>query len=390
MLSLKLNKRNCPVCNYKNYINFFSEKSYKKIDSNGKIYNFSKIYVACKNCLLVYTNPTVNTKTFDKIYRNSAVGSFREQKIRDKDKKKIKIINNFVKYEYFKNKKILEIGCGQGTLLNYLVKKYKLKKKDVLGIEPSKSIYKYLKNNKFFKIKNIFLNQIRTQNKFDFIILDNVFEHFDFPDKALKKLGKILNYNGKLYISLPNLFDLNYDKGSDPLNHTCNYNFENLLFLLNRNNFEVIKKKFSNHLINLIAVKSKEKINTNYKFNIKKINKIKTKLKNNLKIIKKKNKKIIELKKKLILDRKKLIIFGSGNYAINVINKFNLKKHIAYFVDNNKNFYKKKRLGIQVNNPKILSNNDVDKILICSRAFENEIKSQLRQMKINQNKIIVA
>ena len=32
---------------------------------------------------------------------------------------------------------MLEIGCGQGTLLNYLVKKYKLKKKDVLGIEPS-------------------------------------------------------------------------------------------------------------------------------------------------------------------------------------------------------------------------------------------------------------
>ena len=39
---------------------------------------------------------------------------------------------------------------------------------------------------------------------------------------------------------------------------------------------------------------------------------------------------------------------------------------------------------------KILSNNNVYKILICSRAFENEIKSQLRQMKIRQNKIIVA
>ena len=72
MLSLKLNKRSCPVCNCKKYISFFSERSFKKIDSNGKIYNFSKIYVTCKNCLLVYTNPTVNTKTFDKIYRNSA------------------------------------------------------------------------------------------------------------------------------------------------------------------------------------------------------------------------------------------------------------------------------------------------------------------------------
>jgi SAM-dependent methyltransferase len=389
MLSLKLNKRNCPVCDSKKYIDFFSERSFKKIDSKGKIYNFSKIYVACKNCLLVYTNPTVNTKTFDKIYRNSAVGSFREQKIRDKDLKKIKLINNFIKYKYFKNKKILEIGCGQGTLLNYLAKKYKLEKENILGIEPSKSIFEYLKHNQFFQIKNIFLNQIKNQYKFDFIILDNVFEHFDFPNKALNKLTKILNKDGKLYISLPNLLNLNYNKGTDPLNHTCNYNFENLSFILNKNNFKVIKKKISNHLINLVAIKSEKKIINKYKFKIKKINNVKNKLENNLKKINKKNDKIIELKKKLFFNNEKIVVFGSGNYAINLINKFDLKKYIAYFVDNNKNYHKKKRLGIIVNNPKILSKNNFHKILICSKSFENEIKNQLKLMKVKSNKIIV-
>ena len=36
--------------------------------------------------------------------------------------------------------------------------------------------------------------------KFDFIILDNVFEHFDDPSNVLKKLYELLNNDGKIYV----------------------------------------------------------------------------------------------------------------------------------------------------------------------------------------------
>ena len=68
---LSLYYRNCPVCYSKNYTNFFTKKNFEKIDSNNNIYKIDKFYVKCKFCNLVYTNPTVKTSVFDKIYEES-------------------------------------------------------------------------------------------------------------------------------------------------------------------------------------------------------------------------------------------------------------------------------------------------------------------------------
>ena len=77
---------------------------------------------------------------------------------------------------------------------------------------------------------------LNTRKKFDFLILDNVFEHFDFPNKSLEKLHKLLKNDGFIYISLPNVKAIRFTQG-DPFNHTCNYNFSTLRVLLNNKNF---------------------------------------------------------------------------------------------------------------------------------------------------------
>ena len=77
------------------------------------------------------------------------------------------------------------------TLLKFLSKNYDIKK-NLYGIE-SKPIYKKLKkNNFFFRIYNSFLDNFYPRKKFDFLILDNVFEHFDFPNKSLDKLHNLI------------------------------------------------------------------------------------------------------------------------------------------------------------------------------------------------------
>ena len=50
------------------------------MDTDGKIFIIDKKYCLCKNCDLVYTNPTVDPKIFDKLYTNSVVGSFFDHK----------------------------------------------------------------------------------------------------------------------------------------------------------------------------------------------------------------------------------------------------------------------------------------------------------------------
>ena len=74
--SLKLKKRNCPVCNSNKKTKILNIYNWKKMDSNGNIFTIDKKYCLCNNCNLVYTNPTVDPKIFDKLYTNSVVGSF--------------------------------------------------------------------------------------------------------------------------------------------------------------------------------------------------------------------------------------------------------------------------------------------------------------------------
>ena len=70
------------------------------------------------------------------------------------------------------------------------------------GLEPSKEIFKTLQSNKFFKVQNIFLNNLDNK-KYDFIIMDNVFEHFEYPKNSLVKISQILSNDGLIYISIP-------------------------------------------------------------------------------------------------------------------------------------------------------------------------------------------
>ena len=73
---LQLKKRACPVCSSKKKLNILNINNWKKMDNKGKVYAINKKYCICKKCDLVYTNPTVDPKIFDKLYENSIVGSF--------------------------------------------------------------------------------------------------------------------------------------------------------------------------------------------------------------------------------------------------------------------------------------------------------------------------
>ena len=383
---LQLKKRACPVCSSKKKLNILNINNWKKMDNKGKVYAINKKYCICKKCDLVYTNPTVDPKIFDKLYENSIVGSFFNSK-NSKNSNKIKFFDNLIKKYISKKYKVLEVGCGSGVLLKHLSTKYKFKKKNLLGIEPSKEIFKKLIKNKFFKIKNIFLDSLKQKKNYDFIVMDNVFEHFEFPRKSLKKISNILNDKGLIYISIPNTEKI---KGvqDDPFNHTCNYNSNNIRTLLNNNNFKIIKLSKDTNLINLIAKKSNNQLKIfkpnkkffhNLRFKLKKIN-------NKLKLLYKRADKI---KLQIYKNNKKIVVFGAGNYSLWILSILKIEKFIKYGVDNNLIYENTIRNNITIYNPSKLKNIDYDKILVLSGVFKKDILNQLLQMKIKRNKIIL-
>ncbi|RPG62242.1 MAG: class I SAM-dependent methyltransferase [Flavobacteriaceae bacterium TMED238] len=111
-------------------------------------------------------------------------------------------LRRFEQYKLkFKNKTVLDFGCGQGGFIQLIDE---LTKKTV-GIELNDVNRKKLVKSKYDIRKNI--GDLRDGEKFDFIILNMVFEHLDKPIELLEIFKQHLELRGELIIEVPHSRD---------------------------------------------------------------------------------------------------------------------------------------------------------------------------------------
>ena len=111
--------------------------------------------------------------------------------------------------ESVKKAKFIDIGCGEGWALQF----YRQKSWDVVGLDYSEFGCKAHNPDcmKFVRVGDIFNNlKILVQEgiKFDYINMDNIFEHVLDPLQLLIDLQKIVASNGVLVIEVPNDFSV--------------------------------------------------------------------------------------------------------------------------------------------------------------------------------------
>jgi methionine biosynthesis protein MetW len=105
--------------------------------------------------------------------------------------KRAKIIADWIE----PNSTVLDVGCGDGTIAEYLVKNKNAK---VEGIDIVKSAEK-----KGIKVKIQDLNRgLKIDKKYDYIILIEVLEHLQFPQVVLNKVRKFAKKG--VIVSIPN------------------------------------------------------------------------------------------------------------------------------------------------------------------------------------------
>ncbi|MCX6623913.1 MAG: class I SAM-dependent methyltransferase [Acidobacteria bacterium] len=98
--------------------------------------------------------------------------------------------------------RILDIGCGYGTLLTLAVKIYGAKGYCIDSTPYISALAK--KDNLVFAQGNIELDPLPWQEKFDVIIMTEVLEHFNFnPVPTLKKIRESMTPDGQFYLSTP-------------------------------------------------------------------------------------------------------------------------------------------------------------------------------------------
>ena len=111
-------------------------------------------------------------------------------------KKEFKVIAQIIQ----NNKRVLDVGCGDGTLMEYLKKN---QKNDVRGLEPKKDLVQKCISKGLSVIegdaeKDLFQFP---EKSFDYVVLSQTLQAFLYPEKVLNQLLRI---GKQTIISIPN------------------------------------------------------------------------------------------------------------------------------------------------------------------------------------------
>ncbi len=231
----------------------------------GKIVRINDFSFKCLDCNFYFSNLKSG-------YGQDVQGI---ENIRKKNFKKL--LNRIINIK--DSPKILEIGSGDGFFIEECLKL----KVFIVGSEASNDSLKNLKKKFEKKAKLLKLSlpeqiEKKTNEKFDFIIFNDVFEHLDNLDYVIIRLKTVLKYDGSIIINLPSsngiifkiselMMKFGFSKFYDRLwqknmssPHLSYFNKENLDKLFHKHNFYNFQ---SGHLDSL-STKSFDRIKNIY------------------------------------------------------------------------------------------------------------------------------
>jgi len=374
---------NQPLCD-----DLLKVKSKKK----NKLYPINILF--CKNCIIAFNQvQVIPKKLFPKNYH------YRSSLTEDVIKGMTDLKNNIEKnFGSLKGKKVLDIGCNDGSLLNLFKKKQAI----TIGVEPTDACFPAKKKhhiiNNFFS-HDVAININKKFKKIDYIIFTNVFAHINNLDNLIRNLKLLISKNTKIIIENhylgsvlnKNQFDTFYHE------HPRTYSLKSFYEIAKLLNMNLYKFQFPKRYGgNIRVILSNTKPNKKFKDKLKKI--INNEMKFHKKLLKMKNiiskwKKQTNITLKKIKHSKKIIVGkafpGRASILINLL-KLN-SKIISKIYEKEKS----PKIGFMVPNTDIpiVSDSNLKKLngdeIIINFAWhiKDEIKNYLLQKNI-KNKII--
>ena len=243
----------CPLCgNNKKVL------VYNKLRGNNKF----KLDL-CSSCGLYYLNPFPTKKEINSFY---GANYYYDSYVNDGvfAKKSLLFFESIKKYLPKKGIS-LDVGCSKGFLAYF----FKRNGFDAYGIDLSKNACVYAKKIgvKAFPLDLLSFN---FNKKFDVITLIDLLEHVDNPIKLLKKANSLLNDNGVIIISTPNIKSF-YSKlskdnwvGFDLPFHLTYFSKDSILFALKNAGFD--NNLVTTDSFNLISIEGLLRTNLNFFF----------------------------------------------------------------------------------------------------------------------------
>ena len=231
----------CPICGSNKYEIF---KKLKNLDYYSSNILHEKFVSICKDCGLVYQNPCISQKDMNLIYEqyedkiSETNGNLTVTKI--ENLKRVYNVIHFLKPP----KRILEIGCSDGTFL-FEMAKYGFQ---CVGIDPSKANFEKFKQRDFQKdiiYLNDYFESADIPRKFDVIFHHFVLEHSYNPKKFLQKARELIKEDGLMIFEVPNVekfASLPFSIDLFPYQHITHFHRRSLQNLLNLTRWGICDK----------------------------------------------------------------------------------------------------------------------------------------------------
>lgn len=194
------NRSACPAC---------LEKKWQQIIwLGGKTQEESIKLCVCDDCSHVFYDKVPNERSLSVFYKKNWDNEHKSNSNALNSKQMSKLtagqLQRFDNLGLLKDAKILDFGCGVGTMLNGLKE---LGFTNLFGIEPSQHRYEAAKNllgsNIYLGNEDTAVDLAKSMGGFDFIFSNHVFEHIKDPVLVSKKLYESTNHRGKIMITVP-------------------------------------------------------------------------------------------------------------------------------------------------------------------------------------------
>lgn len=237
----------CAICgSYKNYsvvykANFAEEDLNKEVFSARRLPDGSHYQIVkCRTCNLVRSNPIIESSKIWKLYGESKF-TYKEE-VENLEKTYLAVLQPVLN-KINKNDNVLEVGCGNGFILEKL---YDRGYKNSYGVEPSQDAV--AKANKKIR-KNIAVDILKAgifKRRFKFIFFFQTLDHIPDPGKFLKNCYKLLEEGGYILAFNHNIDSLSAKLLGEKspiidIQHTFLYNHLTITKLFEKNGFGTLK-----------------------------------------------------------------------------------------------------------------------------------------------------
>lgn len=389
-----MNKRSCPMCGGRN------KKEIRKlffVKQKGNPLPEEYTVVTCEVCGFCFSDMNASQESFNKYYTEYNVyaeaESLRSMQVESKVyNKSVQLIKKCISPD----KKIIDIGCGEGKILQ------KLKEvgyTNLYGMDPSRHSIERIKACGIYGIQaNIFDDvPVEYMHQFDLVISTAVAEHIYDLKLYYQNIQKYMKEETAYFLT--NVPDAEgFKEGSRPIANYFNQEHINFFTIKSldavldsysfvRVNEDVYEYESGNdkQIIGLYRLETNKiqnaicKDDTTYRAIVEFFD-----------LAEKRDKARISIIRDLTEKDKKIVIFGAGQYAMQLLSQYpELKKNLLFFVDNNSVKWKMKFGNKEVKSPEILESLEEDVVVvICSMQNGMEINEQIKGIGI-ENHIMV-